>query len=369
MNEPIDDLSAFWIGRNPAGGTRLPYLLRLPVAGEGRVFLAARETWPRGQDVFCYQLREWPADADVIERVPVAACWRAGAAIHLVLRRRTNRRSIFVWTRARGRDVVFWRSPASMAAARPGIRVPRARGLEGSLEIAVDTREPYPWRFSGKPATLARRDLPVGDYAVVHDDRVVAAVERKRVGDLATAAVSGALRLAIADLARLPHGAVAIEGRWSDLVKVAKRAGMRPGWLVNVVVGLQVEQPAVTWLFAETPAIAQDWAYRWLAAGAAAERERYQIPLLDERAIADPLARAEPRAGASLLDASARRGLLLREARAGKAWTSRMAAAACGVTQTTAAADLAALVRSGALRVEGAGRARRYVSADRVGPR
>jgi hypothetical protein len=275
---------------------------------------------------------------------------------------------MFVWTRARGREVVFWRSPASMAA-RPGIRIPRARGLEGPLEIAVDTRERYPWRFPGKPATLARRDLPAGDYAVVRDDRVVAAVERKRVGDLATAAVSGALRLAVAELARLPHGAVAVEGRWSDLVKVAERAGMRSGWLVNVMVGLQVEQPAVTWVFAETPGIAQDWAYRWLAACAAADRERYQIPLLDERAIADPLARAEPRAGASLLDAAARRMLLSREARAGKSWTSRMAAQTCGVTQTTAAADLAAPVRSGVLRVEGAGRARRYVSGEGAGPR
>lgn len=366
MTEPADDISAFWLGRNPAGGSRLPYLLRLPVTGEGRIFLAARETWPRGKDVFCYQLREWPAEADILERVPVESCWRAGAAIHLVLRRRTNRRSMFVWTRARGREVVFWRSPASLAAARPGIRVPRARGLAGPLEIAVDARERYAWRFSEKPATLTRRDLPAGDYAIVRDDQIVAAVERKRVADLATAAVSGALRLAVAELARLPHSAVAVEGRWSDLVKVAERAGMRPGWLVNVLVALQVEQPAVTWLFAETPAIAQDWTYRWLAACAAADRERYQIPLLDERAIADPIAGAAPRAGGRVIDAAARRELLAREARAGTSWTSRAAALACGVTQTTAAADLVALVRGGELRVAGRGRARRYVSAQPV---
>lgn len=316
--------------------------------------------------MFCYQLREWPAEADIIERVPVEACWRAGAAIHLVLRRRTNRRSLFVWTRARGRDVVFWRSPASMAAARPGIRVPGARGLEGPLEIAIDSRERYPWRFPAKPATITRRELPAGDYAVVQDDRVVASVERKRVADLATSAVSGALRLAVAELARLPHGAVAVEGRWSDLVKVAKRAGMRPGWLVNVVVGLQVEQPAVVWLFAETPAIAQDWTYRWLAACAATERARYQIPLIDERAISDPVASADSRESARMSDAAARRALLATEARAGRSWTSRAAAERCGVTQTTAAADLAALVRSGALRIEGRGRARRYVGVDRA---
>lgn len=64
------DQPTFWIGRNPAAESRLPYLLRLPVSGEGRIFLAARETWPRGTDVFCYQLPEWPAEAEVIEALP-----------------------------------------------------------------------------------------------------------------------------------------------------------------------------------------------------------------------------------------------------------------------------------------------------------
>lgn len=249
---------------------------------------------------------EWPDAADILERVPVEACWRAGAAIHLVLRRRTNRRSMFVWTRANGRDVIFWRSPASLAAARTGIRVPAARGLGGPLAIAVDTKERYPWRFAGKAPALTRRDLPLGDYAVVVDDTVVAAVERKNVADLATSAVSGTLRLAIAELARLPHAAIAVEGRWSDLVKVAERADMRARWLLNVVTGLQVEHPAVTWTFAETPAIAQDWAYRWLAACAKAERQRYQIPLLDEHAIGDPVAVPAAKTGAHVRDAAAR---------------------------------------------------------------
>lgn len=358
-----DAVGSFWIGRNASASSRLPYLLRLPVTGEGRIFLAARETWPRGKDVFCHQLREWPPEAEVIEEVPVESCWRAGAAVHLVLRRRQNRRSMFVWTRAGGRPVIFWRSAASMGAARPGIRVPQARGLEGGLEIVVDGRERYPWRFSGKGAALMRRDLPVGDYAIVRDGLVIAAVERKTVADLATAAVAGKLGLALAELERLPHAAVAVEGRWSDLVKTADRADMRAGWLLNVVAALQVAHPRVTWQFAETPKIAQDWAYRWLAACAKADRERYQIPLLEERAIADPVALAEPSVGSRILDASERRALILRDAEAGIAWASRSAAERCGVTQTTAAADLKALVRAGRLRIEGNGRGRRYVKA------
>ena len=82
------------------------------------------------------------------------------------------------------------------------------------------------------------------------------------------------------------------------------------------------------------------------------------IPLLDERAFGEAPIAYEGRS--RMLDASARRSLLLREAASGTLWTSRAAAERCGVTQVTALADLSALVREGTLRVDGAGRKRRY---------
>ncbi len=349
-----DDGPTFWIGRNP-GSRRLPYLLRLPVRGEGRIFLAARETWPRGTDVFCHQVAEWPAETEMLEEVPVEACWRVGAAVHLVLRRPRNRRSLFVWTKKGERTLIFWRSEASMRRARPGIRVPLARDFGERLSVAIDVGERYPWRFSG--AETERRRLPVGDYALVRDDRVVAAVERKTPQDLATAAVGGQLGLALAELAQIRHGAIVIEGRLSDVLKVAER--VRPGWLLNVIAALQVEHPGVSWMFAETRQLAQDWAYRWLAAASRIESPR-AIPLLDERALGEPDFTYDGRP--QLQDASARRMLIAEEARAGKEWTSRAAAQRCNVTQATAAADLRALVHDGTLRVTGSGVKRRYLA-------
>lgn len=349
------DQQTFWIGRNPAAESRLPYLLRLPVSGEGRIFLAARDTWPRGTDVFCFQLPEWPAEAEVIEEVPVEACWRVGAAVHLVLRRRTNRRSLFVWTKKGERTLVFWRSEATMQRARPGIRVPLARAFDERLTVAVDLGERYPWRFAGREATLERRRLPVGDYALIRDDEIAAAVERKTPADLAHAAVGGQLGLVLAELGQLRHAALVVEGRLSDVLKAGDRA--RPGWLLNVIAALQVEHPRVSWMFAETRQLAEDWAYRWLAAAFRVEQPR-AIPLLDERAFGEaPITyEGKPR----MLDASARRSLLLREAASGTLWTSRAAAERCGVTQVTALADLNALVGEGTLRVDGAGSKRRY---------
>lgn len=391
VSRAAPDDQTFWIGRDPSAGSRLPYLLRLPVAGEGRLFLAARETWPRSGDVFCYQLDEWPAEAEIVEEVPVEACWRVGVAVHLVLRRRQQRRSLFVWTKKNGRTLVFWRSSTSMARARPGIRVPHARSFGERLTIAVDLGERYGWRFAGRAASLERRRLPVGDYALVRDDAVEAVIERKTVADLATSATSGQLALALADLGRTPHAALVIEGRFSDVLKAAKHGGVRPGWLEDLIAALQVAHPTVTWMFAETRALAEDWAFRWLGACARVDRP-YAMPLLSERALGEPNFGAPP-AGANaalpaartlpasragpvpralpgqtrprMLDATARRALLRREAEAGQLWTSREAAERCGVTQVTALADLNALVRQGALVVVGRGRARAYGASAR----
>ena len=348
------DGPTFRVGRIPGTETRLPYILRLPVSGEGRIFLATRGNWPRGTDLFCYQLASWPDEADVVEEIPVEACWRVGAAVHLVLRRRTNRRSLFVWTKKGDRTLVFWRSESTMRRARPGIRVPLARAFGERLSIAVDVGERYPWRFAGRGATTDRRRLPVGDYALLRDEEIVAVVERKTPADFGRAAVGGQLGLVLAELGQVGHGALVVEGRLSDVLKAADR--VKPGWLLNVIAALQVEHPRVSWMFAETRQLAEEWAYRWLAAAARVDAPR-AIPLL-EHVIGEVPASygGRPR----MLDAAARRSLLLREAGAGTEWTSRSAAARCGVTQSTAVADLAALVRRGDLVIVGRGRARTY---------
>lgn len=192
--------ATFWIGRRSAPTSRLPYVVRLLVAGEGRIFLGVRETWPHGTDVFCLQLPAWPDDAEIIEDVPIEACWRVGAAVHLVLRRARQRRSLFVWTKKGERTLVFWRSEASMRRARPGIRVPLARDYGARITIAVDSGERYPSRFSRRPVAVERRRLPVGDYALLVGGEVTEAIERKTPQDLASAATGGQLGLTLAEL-------------------------------------------------------------------------------------------------------------------------------------------------------------------------
>jgi hypothetical protein len=80
----------FVIARNPDPDSTLPCVLRIPL-GDRAVLLKSRDIWPRTSKVYCHRVEEWPADAEVVQRVPVRSCVRRGAAIDLVLDRGRER--------------------------------------------------------------------------------------------------------------------------------------------------------------------------------------------------------------------------------------------------------------------------------------
>ena len=216
---------------------------------------------------------EWPDPpeaAELVERVPVRSCRRRGGAIDLVLDRAREHRSQLVFTRVRGRQVIFWQSPRTARASRPGVRVPgrRAGGLE-QLTILVDTRERYPWRFGRQQAvSTERRALPAGDYAVEvpGGGGLAAVVERKTLADLAGSLVDGSLNYLLAELAAMPRAAVVVEDRYAGVFKLEH---VPAGFVADLLGALAVRYPAVPVVFCDTRPLAQDWAYRFLGAAAA----------------------------------------------------------------------------------------------------
>jgi hypothetical protein len=225
--------------------------------------------WPRTTALYCYPvaLSEWPADPELVERVRLRSCARRGAGIDLVLDRARENRSQIVYTTARGRDAVFWQSPRTRKKARPNVRTPTARaaGL-AELEIIVDSHEQYAYRFAGKPVHVGRRALPCGDYGVVVDGRLVAAVERKSLADMASSLTGGKLAYAVAELAALPRAAVVVEDRYSEVFKLD---WVRPATIAYGLAELQVRWPNVPIVFCETRQLAEEWTYRYLAAAQA----------------------------------------------------------------------------------------------------
>lgn len=255
-------MDEFVIARNPDGDSSLPYLLRLPLGSDG-VALKARDTWPRTAKIYCHRADGWPADLEIVERVAVRSCVRRGAAIDLVLDRGRENRSQFVFTIARGREMIFWQSARTAKQARPNVTVPTARAAGQLLEIIVDSHEQYAWRFTQQQATTTRRALPAGDYAVEAEGLVVAVVERKSLTDLVATLTSGKLGYLLAALSGLPRAALVVEDRWSSVFKLDR---VRPAVIADGLAEAQVRYPNVPIVFCETRPLAQEWAYRFLGA-------------------------------------------------------------------------------------------------------
>ena len=263
----------FRVARNPDEQSTLPFLIEVPLPS-GPLLLKVKDTWPRTAKVYCHPTDAWPSDAEIIEEVPVRSCVRRGVAIDLVLDRSRENRSQIVFTRLRdGRDGIFWQSARTTRKTRPGLRVPTRRSAAGVLEIIVDTRERYAWKFTEQQATTTRRALAVGDYAVEIGPveigpvevgpTVVAVVERKTLADLASVIVDGSLLITLGELASVPRAAVVVEDRWADVFRLRH---VSPSMVAEMIAGAQVRFPAVPIVFCETRALAQEWSYRFLGA-------------------------------------------------------------------------------------------------------
>lgn len=253
------------IALNPDENSRLPYLLRLPQPG-GDLLFRTSGTWPRVKALYCHpvSLDEWPADAEIVERVELRSCQRRGAAIDVIVQRSRENRSQLVFTTARGRDAVFWQAPRTRKQARPNVRTPtaRAQGIDG-LQIVIDSHERYAYRFGAQQVSTVAQALPCGDYGLAVDGQLVASVERKSLADLVSSLTNGKLRYQVADLAALPRAAVVVEDRYSQLFKLD---WVRPAVVTDGLAELQVRWPNVPIVFCETRQLAEEWTYRFLAA-------------------------------------------------------------------------------------------------------
>lgn len=252
------------MARNPDPSSSLPYLVRVPLE-EGLVF-RTKGVWPRTTALYCHPvgLEEWPEHPDIVERVALRACARRGAAIDVICDRGREQRSQIVFTRARGRDVVFWQSPRTRKQSRPDVRIPsaRAQGIV-ELEIIVDAHERYPFTFAAQKVRTVRRGLACGDYAISHDGQLVCSVERKTVTDLVSSLTSGRLRYAMAELSAMPRAAVVVEQSYARIFTVEHVQGAR---VADGLAELQARWPNVPIVYCDTRKLAEEWTYRYLAA-------------------------------------------------------------------------------------------------------
>lgn len=264
----------FRIARNPDPDSTLPYLLWVPLGPTGLV-LKAKDTWPRTAKIYCHR-GEWPEEADIVEEVPVRSCVRRGVAIDLVLdRTREYRSQLVITTLKGGREGIFWQTAKTTRKTRPGMRLPTKRSSAGVLDIVVDTREKYAWKFEKQQTTTTRRALVVGDYAVELDGDIVGVVERKKLQEIAGNVVDGSLLVTLGELATARRAAIVVEDRWADVFRLSFVA---PAMVAEMLAAAQVRYPNVPIVFCETRPLAQEWTYRFLGAALRyAEEEQVEI--------------------------------------------------------------------------------------------
>ena len=266
--EARSDLApTFTIARNPEPGSKLPYLLRLPLR-EGPLLLKAADTWPRTSKVYCHPAESWPDSPEIVQEVPVRVCRRLGVAIDLVLDRprKTGRSSSSPPSTAAGR-------PSSGSLLGPQPRLGPGSGSRFGEPPAMTSCTSWSTAASAtRTGSQTKRQPPTGPRCRLATTasplraRSSPVVERKTLPDLAARLVDGGLAYSMAELATLPRAAVVVEDRYSQLFKLAH---VNAGWVADLLARAQVRYPTVPVVFCETRALAEEWTFRFLGAAVA----------------------------------------------------------------------------------------------------
>jgi len=162
-------------------------------------------------------------------------------------------------------EQIFFKTQGGIASHRSKSRV-ALRPIALPLSVAIDSAERYPWKFPR--ASVERRKLPAGDYALIVQDRVQAVVERKTfenlLKDFSQIAI---LHQKLRELATFPYAAVVIEAAYGDFLDPKRLKGKYPpshGY--RVLAELQVMHPRLPFIFARTRKEANLWTYGFFRA-------------------------------------------------------------------------------------------------------
>lgn len=344
--------------------TRFPYRVRIEQDGRTILAVRARHAWPGpGMNIFCLREREFdPTEAlTPFEQVPVEHLSRNGRKLAVTLDRGSRKRCEFVKVEkplpsGELKEEIYFRTESGNRAHRTSGRVELFP--TGAIDVVIDSGERYAWTFPG--ARVTKRKLPVGDYALVRDERVVAVVERKSLENLVAevAQVKG-MHQQFAHLAHHSHAAFVVEGQYGDLADPRKIGRWPSSHLLRVVAELAALHPTVPIVFAGNRKLANVWAQRWFAAVAAAS-ERPAPDL-----VAQTLARYEPTPASGGVDAELRAAALVELP---DGFSARDLLAKCpGADARRVSRVLTALRVEGRLRREGASVRARWMRVPSVG--
>jgi len=253
--------------------SKFPYRLYIEETPGTFLSLNVQEKWPGpGKKIFCQFLGNCGA-SDLPCEEPLEICSivkqkRYGKRLIIILDRRTRKRCWFIFLKKEYKTrpgefyhQVFWITQSSERIRRPGAYVPRVK--EGTFcEIIIDKREHYPYKFGY--ATIKRENLPVGDYALMKDDKIIAIAERKTLDDfLGKIGMYDTFKATLNELTTYKFKALIFESPYSDFLNPKKIKPYSANYIAEILSDIAVRFPEIQIIFCDNRKFAQEWLYRW----------------------------------------------------------------------------------------------------------
>jgi ERCC4-type nuclease len=203
-----------------------------------------------------------------IEKCNIIKQRRYGKRLIIILDRKIKKRCWFVFLKKEYKKKpgefyyqVFGITQSSDSIRRPGAYVPKVR--EGNFcEIIIDKRERYPYKFGY--ANTKKENLPVGDYALVKDGKIVAIAERKTLDDfLGRVSVYDTFKATLSELSIYKYKALVFESPYSDFLNPKKIKPYSANYIAEILSDIAVRFSEIQIVFCDNRKFAQEWLYRW----------------------------------------------------------------------------------------------------------
>jgi hypothetical protein len=252
---------------------KFPYKIYLEEKPNEFLILKVQARWPGpGKKIFCisegYLHQEKIEDTEPVEECNIILFKRFGKKLNLILDRKTKRRCWFIFLKKEYKtrpgdyyEQIFWITQSAMKMRGAGAYIPQG-GKKERMEIIIDQRERYPYKFAN--ALTKRENLPVGDYALIKDKKIIAVAEKKTMDNfLHEIRGYDIFKSSLEELKQYKYKAVIFDSPYSDFINPKKNLFYRPSYIADILADLYVNFPEIQFMFFENRKLANEWLYRW----------------------------------------------------------------------------------------------------------
>lgn len=252
---------------------KFPYKIYLEEKPNEFLILRVQARWPGpGKKIFCisegYIHQKEIEDTEPVEECNIILFKRFGRKLNLILDRKTKRRCWFIFLKKEYKtrpgdyyEQIFWITQSAMKMRGAGAYIPQG-GKKEQMEIIIDKRERYPYKFAN--ALTKREKLPVGDYALIKDKKIIAVAEKKTMDNfLHEIRGYDIFKSSLEELKQYKYKAVIFDSPYSDFINPKKNPFYRPSYIADILADLSINFPDLQFTFFENRKLANEWLYRW----------------------------------------------------------------------------------------------------------